>query len=300
MQLDNTRIAIRERGVLDSLDLALHVTRAYAGPLALTMLFCVIPLMVVNHFLIGWMVPANWDQSFAPADFGKSVRYVWTMVLLVFLEAPLASIFATAYLGQAVFLERPKISKIVSDALSLSGRLFWCVLVMRGILLGWVLVWNIDRRELFSAAELALIFYCMVLAGIRSARPFLVEIVLLERNPLRAADPQAMTIRRRSSLLHAPSGGDLLGRWIGSTMIAVLLGFAVFGTMVFLSGVFFYDWVVGPVMLQFTLPFSLWIVVAYMTVFRFLSYLDLRIRQEGWEVELQMRAEAARLNKLPV
>ena len=30
-------------------------------------------------------------------------------------------------------------------------------------------------------------------------------------------------------------------------------------------------------------------------VVRFLSYLDLRIRHEGWEVELLMRAEALRL-----
>ena len=34
MQLDRTRIAIRERGLLETLDLALHVTREFAGPLA--------------------------------------------------------------------------------------------------------------------------------------------------------------------------------------------------------------------------------------------------------------------------
>jgi hypothetical protein len=42
-------------------------------------------------------------------------------------------------------------------------------------------------------------------------------------------------------------------------------------------------------------PITLWTVVAFMGVARFLSYLDLRIRQEGWEVELLVRAEAARL-----
>ena len=40
---------------------------------------------------------------------------------------------------------------------------------------------------------------------------------------------------------------------------------------------------------------SLWIVVGFFTVTRFLSYLDLRIRREGWEVELLMRAERDRL-----
>jgi hypothetical protein len=32
-----------------------------------------------------------------------------------------------------------------------------------------------------------------------------------------------------------------------------------------------------------------------LSVVRFLSYLDLRIRHEGWEVELRMRAEGAQL-----
>jgi hypothetical protein len=36
-------------------------------------------------------------------------------------------------------------------------------------------------------------------------------------------------------------------------------------------------------------------VVAFFAIVRFLSYLDLRIRHEGWEVELLMRAEAVRL-----
>ena len=42
---------------------------------------------------------------------------------------------------------------------------------------------------------------------------------------------------------------------------------------------------------------AIWIVMGYSTVVRFLSYLDLRIRNEGWEIELKMRAEAARLTR---
>ena len=42
---------------------------------------------------------------------------------------------------------------------------------------------------------------------------------------------------------------------------------------------------------------AIWIVVGYFSVVRFLSYLDLRIRREGWEVELRMRAEGARLTR---
>jgi hypothetical protein len=46
---------------------------------------------------------------------------------------------------------------------------------------------------------------------------------------------------------------------------------------------------------QVVYPACLWLVVAFMSVVRFLNYLDLRIRHEGWEVELLMRAEALRM-----
>jgi hypothetical protein len=54
-------------------------------------------------------------------------------------------------------------------------------------------------------------------------------------------------------------------------------------------------WNVGWFQLQIVWPLCLWLVAAYFSVVRFLSYLDLRIRHEGWEVELLMRAEALRM-----
>ena len=47
-------------------------------------------------------------------------------------------------------------------------------------------------------------------------------------------------------------------------------------------------------------PAAMWTVAAFFAVVRYLSYLDLRIRREGWEVELQVRAEAERLTRQPV
>jgi hypothetical protein len=44
-------------------------------------------------------------------------------------------------------------------------------------------------------------------------------------------------------------------------------------------------------------PLTIWIVIGFFAVVRFLCYLDLRIRREGWEVELAMRAEEARLTR---
>ena len=44
MQLDRTRIAIRERGLLETIDLALFVIREFAGPILACGLLAIVPL----------------------------------------------------------------------------------------------------------------------------------------------------------------------------------------------------------------------------------------------------------------
>jgi hypothetical protein len=290
VQLDKTRIGIRERGVLDTLDLSLQVLRAFIKPLLVTFALGAAPLMLLNHFLIGWMADVEYAEEFP-------VRYIWTMSLLVFIEAPLASVFATAYLGQAVFLERPSIRNVIAEVRQLLPRILWCQLVVRGIVPAWALLLSLERiDEVNVPVEVlllpALAFYAAVL---RTFRPFMNEIILLERNPLRGRDRTMMTIGRRSSLLHGPSSGDLLVRGFLLSPLSVVLVLVCYGVFLFVHGVSLNDWQQGPVMIQLFLPLSMWMVAGFFTVVRFLSYLDLRIRQEGWEVELRLRAEASRL-----
>jgi hypothetical protein len=96
-------------------------------------------------------------------------------------------------------------------------------------------------------------------------------------------------------MLHGPNGGDLVVRWVSSALIGIPLVLAVYGLFLFISGLFLGTWEQGPAMVELCLPLAMWLVAGYLTVFRFLSYLDVRIRQEGWEVELRLRAEAARM-----
>ena len=69
----------------------------------------------------------------------------------------------------------------------------------------------------------------------------------------------------------------------------------MFGTLLCLKGIFLDDWTIGVGMFVIGAPLSMWITAGFLTVVRFLAYLDLRIRHEGWEVELRMRAEGSRL-----
>src|SRR5262249_35231818 len=125
--------------------------------------------------------------------------------------------------------------------------------------------------------------------------PYLSEIILLERNPL-TGGKHVITTSRRASTLHNQFVGNLFGRWItalgiGSLWTAALGSRMLWVRMVVSTGEM--DW--SPPLFQLWFPLALWIVVSYFSVVRFLSYLDLRIRGEGWEIELRMRAEANRL-----
>lgn len=297
MQFDHTRLVIRERPLLDTCDLALLVLREY--PAALLGLFAlgVAPLFVMNDFLIGWMLDVEYkDLFFYTEEAGAIWRYWWVMTLLVVIEAPLASIFMTSYLGQAVFVARPHIRQIIWDVLKMLPRVTWCQLLVRGVLLAWVILGVVDRYGEFDPLKEILFLGAVAMwaLGIRAFRPFINEIILLERNPLTSRKPLAITVGRRSSQLHGPSSGDLFARWLGTTSLSVLLTLAVFATLLFVVGVFLNDWIPGPFVLRYVYPLAMWTVAWLIGIVRFLNYLDLRIRHEGWEVELRLRAEAAR------
>lgn len=293
MQLDKTRIAIRERGLLEILDLAPRVIRFHVAPFVATWLAGVVPFLLLNYWLFGWMADSPGEY---PSDkFEYWPRYFWTMSLMVFIEAPLATVAMTLYLGDVMFLQRSTPWSIASTIWRLSWRLFVCQGVVRGILIGLLLIFAIERYDRYSGFEVFLIMLATYTIVFRSWRPYLNEIVLLERNPLTARSSKALTIRRRSSALHNPNAGDLFARYIAVAGIAVLMTVAFVYGFWFVGGVLLNDWNWGPIMVHVCVPLAMWITAGYFCVVRYLSYLDLRIRREGWEVELRMRAEAGRL-----
>jgi hypothetical protein len=304
MQLDNTRIAIRERGLAETFDLALQVTREFFGPILGLSLLMIVPLAVINYFLVGWMAPVDMDDDFI------GWRYLWNMSVLIYLEAPLASVLVTAYLGPAVFLEDKRTRQVLIDVLRCFPQLFLCQFLLRGILPAWLLYLAVDRYSFNGFLE-GFVLTCLALYAtcLRAIRPYINEIVLLERNPLRARGGNTITINKRSAHLHGPYASDLIARWVVSVLIATLLLLLSLITLIFIKGVLTSDWPyyietvptpgVYPDLDWFDVniifPLAMWMVVAMMSVVRFLSYLDLRIKHEGWEVELLMRAEAMRL-----
>jgi len=268
MQLDCNRIAIRERGWLDLLDLALRVIRAHAGPLTATLLLGVAPTMLLNAWLLSGLAEPSFDEPFPAA-------YMWWMLMLVLWEIPLVTALATLYLGEAVFLERPRAKTIARHFLRAMPQLLWHQVFLRLLFLPLVLTWFVPF----------------------AIWPYLNEVILLERNPFRRRRPGEITSFRRSLVLHGGSGGDLFARWLMGAAFGAMLWAALWVTMQIVAGMLLSEWKWEGLTFTVYYPLALWIVAGYFTVVRFLGYLDLRIRREGWEVELLMRAEGITLSR---
>ena len=80
-----------------------------------------------------------------------------------------------------------------------------------------------------------------------------------------------------------------------SLIIAAALTAALGLSIWYVAGLFTHHWDFGDTLYVVYVPAAMWIVASFFAVARYLSYLDMRIRREGWEVELQIRAEADRL-----
>ena len=272
MQLNETQIVIRERPFMDILDLSLRVARAYAGPLCVALLAGIVPFFVLNAWLLSGFVRTGLEIDIDPS-------YGFWLVILVVWEIPLATAPATLLLGQALFEREPSPGKvaagrIAADLWRLSPQLFFYQVLVRPFLVLPVFTW----LWLFSS------------------RSYLNEVILLERNPFRQSSPDKPSTSRRARALHASHSGDLLMRWFASLAVGIILYIVFLVSMWIVHGLLFDAWALDATIIHYA-QFAFWLVVGFFAVVRYLSYLDLRIRREGWEVELLLRSEYARLIK---
>jgi len=271
MQLDHTRIAIRERGFLEILDLSLRTIRAYAGPLAVAWLIGAVPVIALNSLLLVWL----FDDCLSPGDY---MGAGFLVLMLVVWELPLATAPITLYLGEALFVARPSPRRLLSSFFGSLGQIFWYQACLRALLTLPVFTW-------------------LFLFG---AWPYTNEVILLERNQMfRRRGRQEMTTGRRIRRLHTGFGGEVFGRWVSSLafggVLLVSLEASVFYVLYLLFGELDFETNDAAVAVCVVASqIGLWLVLGGFAVVRYLSYLDLRIRREGWEVELLMRAEEAR------
>ena len=183
MQYDKTRIAIRERDFLDLLDLALHVVRSHPLALAAAVLIGAAPFALLNYWLLSDL-PLVEEQDYW--------WYAFRMVLLVVFEAPLAAVPVTLLLGQAMFFDRFAVAPLVRQAIGSLPQLFVFQVLVRGLLMPQALLWPAFNRDLM----VVMAAYFLVWFVPFTYWPYLNEVILLERNPLRTRKHNRSTWKR--------------------------------------------------------------------------------------------------------
>jgi hypothetical protein len=271
MQFDQHRIVIRERTYLEVLDLALALVRDRGWPLQLAIAVGAIPFALLNYWLLGEAAAIDLADQRTPGG------YVYWLLLLTAIEIPLATAPATIYLGMSMFTDHPRARNVARDFFRSFGQLFWYQGVLRAPLI-------ISHLLIFLPF---------------SNWPYLTEVIVLERNPYSASNAKVMTTRKRSRNLHKDNMGDQFSQWIGSLGFGAVLLIAIWLALWVLTSQLAGKWVSDRTVFLVLLPLALWVVVGFFAVVRYLLYLDLRIRHEGWEVELALRAEANKLVRQP-
>ncbi|TWU40430.1 hypothetical protein [Novipirellula artificiosorum] len=296
MQLDRTHVVIRRRTLAEIGDLSLVMLRRYPQALLIGFFLGAFPWAVLNAILLWWI-------PFGEAEFGLTDdealaeiwRYLCWMSLLVVLQAPAAGVATTLYLGQAVFESQPTWGSVFQETKRHFLRWFWALAVVRLAVPAMVLCALRYSLPAQAGFDVMVPFLLLIsLAIFRSSRPFLPEILLLEQCPLRSSSAAVITARRRSKSLHQPLASDLGGRFLAISFVLFWLFLSVLYTLLWARGIALGQWDWDLFFLLFLFPAALWIIAGVSVVIRLLNYLDTRIRLEGWEVELAVRAEAMR------
>ncbi len=298
MDFSKTFISIRTRSAFQIYDLAVLVCVEYFKPLVGLLAIGAFPFVLLDCWLIGWLA----------TDYQNFRYFYWVMFLLVVSQAQIATTFMTHYLGQAMFFGRPKISTTIKDVLRIGFYFHWLHGGVRMVLPVLICCFFLSQSmELGSEEQYFYLFFflpALVLLGLafRMFRPFVSEILLLEKTPLRSKDENVVCFNRRSKSLHYRRGaGDgFIGQGLSSFLLGLFLVLAIDAGLLQLDKILNIQansewsyasgyWLV-----------ALWLSVGFLCVARFLFYIDTRIRQEGWGVELRMRSESRRIKELVI
>ena len=259
MRLEDMTVAVRVRTPFELYDLALQLCRRYWWQL----------------LLLGGVGGIPWALMIAvTATMAESEIQLLCAAWLLFALAPLMVAPVTVFIGQAMFSTAPSWRHAMAQAWLSSVRL----------------VPSVVRRGVCALIPIFLPW----------ARAYHNEVVLLERQGWGAAGKRAGALNRagmESQMLHLLFGALVMALtvWIAFGTFSAVVGLWSSGSIFGLEDVWFEDaW--QPFLL---LPIVLATVIGmvFMAVVRFCAYIDLRTRREGWDLELELRRAAARIDQ---
>ena len=194
---------------------------------------------------------------------------IW--ILLLILEVPWATAPLTLVLGDLMFEVPPRLPRILKALIVRLPALLVGQLLVRGIMLATFVCYP------FMPAQYA----------------YLNEVILLE---------QVAGIRqfRRSRTLNRGFEGESFARWLGQLFLGTIFAYCFWTCAHVLGGALIGNdltWA-NPGMGDLSgglFQAGVWIAVAFFGVYRFFAYIDRRIRLEGWELDLRLKAVARSL-----
>ena len=269
MDIDKLTIAVRPRGVSEVIDLALSLIRRYWWRLALLALLSI-------GLVIG--------LSYALTMFVEHIAYrLFVMMLFCFTLAPLAVAPITAFLGQSMFSTEPRVRTAFGMSLGRLGSLL-AFAVMRFFptaLVAWYATINVPLGSVLMTLFL--------LIGSLFAKPHFTEVVVLERLPFNQVWKRVRTMERthrgpQIGILAIGMGLCLALFWMFFSTIPAISGIITSGSIWGSE-----DDLVSELLLYLSFTGTIFMTLFLLAVIRFCSYLDYRIRSEGWDIELGMR-----------
>ena len=244
-------VQIRERSFLDLLDLSLIVARRRPFVLALAAVVGILPCAAFNYWVA--QQPA-FQEVYAE------------QVVLPWFEAPLATAPLTVVLGGLMFGERTSFRGVARTLAASFVPLVFYQVIVRALVMATVLVYPLIPARLV----------------------FLNEVILLERGKWRR-------VVGRSATLCGQQGAELFLQWLAQLVFGAVFGACFWvgsGALVhaLASSEITWDEPAGADLYGFRFQCALWLTIAFFGVVRFMSYIDQRIRLEGWEVALRLRS----------
>lgn len=294
MQLDRTFIGIRQRSPFEVWDLTLQVTSRHIGPLFTLFLIGIIPWIVINHLLTMWMVSDDFYEDHA-------YFFYWMNACLVVSQAQIGTFWIAHYLGQAMFQVRPSVRDTVASVWKLKHKFFfgWLHLMNRlviPILIATSLMLTTEEEGLVALLG-GFIVPVMVFVAliVRGRTPYLNEILLLEEAPRKSDAANVQSYSKRSSNLLSAPGADFFVKFFLAAIIGTAMTLGIYESLCLLDGILGLQSIAAKNMNFIYWQISIWLAAGLVAVNRFLSYIDLRIRTEGWAVRLRLMAEEKRL-----
>lgn len=255
MRLDSVRLAIRPRSMLECLDLAFLVCGRHFLGLGIAAAIGILPVIWFNNQVL------------------ESVHAPFAWMILIGLELPLATLPITLFMGQIVFSKRFSTSQALRAVWGSLMSLF----LFQGILRFFCLV---------TVILSPLVFICMY---------YLNPIILLERPNIGKVWTRLWAMNKRNlGRIFALVVVDFLIFFIGTVFLSLLLrGISALWENRFSWWLMMVRFFTGEGFQPgWEEQIAFWVIMSFLTVFRFVTYIDCRIRREGWDVDLKIRAMA--------